>query len=214
MSSLGWVSLDTGWPKWATWPEMTDNVNLVLTGVCSNKKRWIEVKVRTCGGRERERDRERARERQTKRETERGRVTESEWVSVWASFHGGLLDTAVLETSLINTKCSNCCGRDPVTDVIPSEASDSGGLLLTADVIQADCYTNGINKDKITILKHWMFILFVWLTLSSHSFYQRENMVCMWNANVIFVNFEEKKFNLIKSLQMFPIFLAFCWDVT
>lgn len=33
-----------------------------------------------------------------------------------------------------------------------------------------------------------MFILSIWLTLSYHSFDKRENIVCMWNANVIFVN--------------------------
>lgn len=32
--------------------------------------------------------------------------------------------------------------------------------------MHADCYTNGINKDKITILKHWLFIFLICLAMS------------------------------------------------
>lgn len=42
-------------------------------------------------------------------------------------------------------------------------------LRSSVDLIHFDCYTNGINKGKIAILKHRISILFIWPTLSPFS---------------------------------------------
>lgn len=54
-------------------------------------------------------------------------------------------------------------------------------LRSSVDLIHYDCYTNGINKGKIAILKRRIFILFIWLTLSSFSSSYMKSLlwVCM-----------------------------------
>ena len=56
-------------------------------------------------------------------------------------------------------------------------------LRSSVDLIHYDCYTNGINKGKIAILKHRIFILFIWLTLlpfSSPNMKARCGCACVW----------------------------------
>lgn len=52
--------------------------------------------------------------------------------------------------SAIRIKHSNHSRHSPVT--VPRQGTEL--LLSSFDLMHADCYTNGINKDKITILKH------------------------------------------------------------
>lgn len=49
-------------------------------------------------------------------------------------------------------------------DMIRQSAETEELLRSVVDLIHYDCYTNGINKGKIAILKHRIFILFIWLT--------------------------------------------------
>lgn len=64
--------------------------------------------------------------------------------------------------SPVNTKCSNRSRHSPVT--VLRQGTEL--LLFSFDLMHADCYTNGINKDKITILKHWLFIFLICLAMS------------------------------------------------
>lgn len=94
--------------------------------------------------------------REVKRETDKER-------NYGQNIRGSLQDTAALKTSLINTKCPNSSRHDPII------AQTEKLLRSSVDLIHYDCYTNGINKGKIAILKRRILILFIWPTLSPFS---------------------------------------------
>lgn len=50
-------------------------------------------------------------------------------------------------------------------DVIPSLWQR---LRSAVDLMHFDCYTNGINKGRMTILKHWKFVFFIEVVIVSH----------------------------------------------
>lgn len=73
-----------------------------------------------------------------------------------------LAKTTENRPSPVNTKRSNRSRHSPVT--VLRQGTEL--LLSSFDLMHADCYTNGINKDKITILKHWLFIFLICLAMS------------------------------------------------
>lgn len=65
----------------------------------------------------------------------------------------GILEHSKLHSSTQNAQIA--------PDMIRHSAETEELLRSAVDLIYYDCYTNGINKGKIAILKHRIFILFV-----------------------------------------------------
>lgn len=60
---------------------------------------------------------------------------------------------------LVNTKSPNWSGHDPIT---------AAELRSAVDLMHFDCYTNGINKGRMTILKYWESVFFIEVVIVSH----------------------------------------------
>lgn len=61
--------------------------------------------------------------------------------------------------------CSSTQKAQIGLDVIPSLRQR---LRSAVDLIHFDCYTNGINKGRMTILKHWEFVFFIGVVIVAH----------------------------------------------